>query len=434
MKATRYFATYLDAYNYYPNGVPSTEIAIVGDSSYILVSSDNAVVGTQAFYDAGMTNDQIVNTMVDTAYTNGYDNGYSYGYPIGYTAGTSYGYEQGYSYGYSYGYSEGEASSSTSLLDLSLEKQPFSIENVGSYGFTTTIAQNSGTVKIETYDKSTRQIVSNKSGEFSWNTVTLTLASGEVSFIYADNKISHVGFTPVSSGDPVDVKLSGNVLSLQHLQDFDGHRQQQAAFPSSGNWNSFKGIFSPSNNDTGNIDASDLVMPEYVATRGFRGFFAESGLTKAPKIVLFDPSIDEYGDNIGTNAYAEMFRGCTALVDSPVIQGEFRDNNFALSSMFKNCTALKMTPMLDAFGTNYSFTDVFGGCTGIQFIPYISFTCDFDNAFSPDVVIKKNTASISGVPATCTIYDYNPTTQSSLWSDDPEEFMLNVMSYSILNS
>lgn len=99
MKATRYFATYSDAYNYYPNGVPSTEIAIVGDSSYILVSSDNAYNGNQAFFNAALTNDTIVGTMSETAY----ENGYSYGYPLGYTAGTSYGYDWGYEVGYAEG-------------------------------------------------------------------------------------------------------------------------------------------------------------------------------------------------------------------------------------------------------------------------------------------------------------------------------------------
>jgi hypothetical protein len=114
MKATRYFSDYQSAYNYYGgNVVPSTEIALIGDGSYIFVSSDNAVSGNQQYFDVSMTNDEIVDTMTYTAY----NNGVSYGETIGYAQG----YECGYSYGYSYGYSEGEASGSgTSLTDEQL--------------------------------------------------------------------------------------------------------------------------------------------------------------------------------------------------------------------------------------------------------------------------------------------------------------------------
>ena len=92
-KHTHYFATYADAYNYYPNGIPSTEIAIVGDASYVFVSSDNSYSGNTTFFDANMTNDEIVDTMNETAYN----------------AGTTYGYEVGFDEGYDDGYDEGFA-------------------------------------------------------------------------------------------------------------------------------------------------------------------------------------------------------------------------------------------------------------------------------------------------------------------------------------
>lgn len=129
MKATRYFSDYQSAYNYYGgNVVPSTEIALIGDGSYIFVSSDNAVSGNQQYFDVSMTNDEIVDTMTYTAYNNGVSYGEAVGFETGYTAGTTYGeaigyaqgYEGGYSYGYSYGYSEGEAQgggSSTLTID-----------------------------------------------------------------------------------------------------------------------------------------------------------------------------------------------------------------------------------------------------------------------------------------------------------------------------
>ena len=104
-KKTRYFDDYASAYNYYGGtSVPSSEIALVGNASYVFVSSDNSYTGGNTqYYDANMTNDDIVNTMTENAYTAGT----TYGYDLGYTAGTSYGYDLGYTAGYSAGYSIG---------------------------------------------------------------------------------------------------------------------------------------------------------------------------------------------------------------------------------------------------------------------------------------------------------------------------------------
>ena len=131
-KRTRYFENYQDAYNYYGGTeVPSSEIALIGNASYVFVSSDNSYGGGNTqYFDAGMTNDTIVVTLTENAYTSGssygYEQGYAYGYQLGYTEGTTYGesigyvagqaygeeigYAQGYEGGYSYGYSEGVAS------------------------------------------------------------------------------------------------------------------------------------------------------------------------------------------------------------------------------------------------------------------------------------------------------------------------------------
>lgn len=118
-KHTRYFENYQEAYNYYGGtNVPSKEIALVGDASYVFVSSDNAGDGGNTqYFDAAMTNDEIVATQVDAAYvsgtTQGYEQGYNEGYPLGYTAGHTAGYTEGetagYDAGHSAGYAEGEA-------------------------------------------------------------------------------------------------------------------------------------------------------------------------------------------------------------------------------------------------------------------------------------------------------------------------------------
>ena len=79
MKRTEYFATIEEANQYYPDGVPSGVIAIVGDGSQVLVSSDNAATNTQKYYSADLTNDEIVNTMVQDSYDEGHSDGYAEG-------------------------------------------------------------------------------------------------------------------------------------------------------------------------------------------------------------------------------------------------------------------------------------------------------------------------------------------------------------------
>ena len=78
-KHTLYFNTVEEANQYFPDGVPSTVIAIVGDGSQVLVSSDNAATNTQQYYSADLTNDEIVNTMVQDSYDEGHSDGYAEG-------------------------------------------------------------------------------------------------------------------------------------------------------------------------------------------------------------------------------------------------------------------------------------------------------------------------------------------------------------------
>ena len=87
MKRTEYFATIEEANQYYPDGVPSSVIAIVGDGSQVLVSSDNAATNTQQYYSADLTNDEIVNTMVQDSYDEGHSDGYAEGVADGQAEG-----------------------------------------------------------------------------------------------------------------------------------------------------------------------------------------------------------------------------------------------------------------------------------------------------------------------------------------------------------
>lgn len=89
MKRTEYFATIEEANQYYPDGVPSGVIAIVGDGSQVLVSSDNAATNTQQYYSADLTNDDIVNTMVQDSYDEGHSDGYAEGVADGQAEATT---------------------------------------------------------------------------------------------------------------------------------------------------------------------------------------------------------------------------------------------------------------------------------------------------------------------------------------------------------
>lgn len=158
MKSTRYFDDYQSAYNYYGgNVVPSTEIALIGNGSYIFVSSDNAVSGNQQYFDASMTNDEIVDTMTYTAYNNGVAYGTTYGEAIGYTTGHTAGYSEGYSYGYSYGYTEGQAQGGgMTLTDAQIEQMSMGMFMSGN----DSVISNSGTFEINTFGVTSEYIKS----------------------------------------------------------------------------------------------------------------------------------------------------------------------------------------------------------------------------------------------------------------------------------
>jgi hypothetical protein len=407
MKATRYFSSYIDAYNYYPNGVPSTEIAIVGDSSYILVSSDNTYNGgTTAFFDAGMTNDQIVDTMVDTAYVNGTTYGYSYGYPLGYTDGTTYGeaigyatgHAAGYEEGYAYGYTEGETAGS------GVDKDYLCIEFFDGDS-DTLLTNRATTLLLEANSQNPeQQFVSYSFDKSTWTDITFTEAN-EYKYVITTstdngNKVylkGHIteenvyGFYLGYTNDTANVdymKISGNIVSLIDPEDFD----------------------------TSNLFHISLFM------------FHNRVLKDASNMILPDSNLGYYN---------EMFRHCSTLEKAPnlietnLVQGCYE-------GMFSNSKITQSIRFLEdgqeSWGNTY-YQNMYSGCTYMKYIPYTAYNIDFNQWALPSyvTVVKNTNASVTNL-SNAIIYNYNPTTQSDLWSDDPEEFMLNVMSYSILNS
>lgn len=91
MKRTEYFESSYEVAQHYPNGVPSTVIAIVGEGTNVFVSSDNAEGDkTQQYFSADLTNDEIVEQQVETAYTAGVAAGEAYYIETMTLNGTSY--------------------------------------------------------------------------------------------------------------------------------------------------------------------------------------------------------------------------------------------------------------------------------------------------------------------------------------------------------
>ena len=91
MKRTEYFESSYEVAQHYPNGVPSTVIAIVGEGTNVFVSSDNSEGDkTQQYFSADLTNDDIVEQQVETAYTAGVAAGEAYYIETMTLNGTSY--------------------------------------------------------------------------------------------------------------------------------------------------------------------------------------------------------------------------------------------------------------------------------------------------------------------------------------------------------
>lgn len=348
MKATRYFSSYIDAYNYYPNGVPSTEIAIVGDSSYILVSTDNANNGNTTFYDAGMTNDQIVGNMVDTAYATGT----AYGEAIGYTAG----HAAGYSEGYAYGYTEGEASGG----GVTLDDDYFCVEFFDGNS-NTPLTSRATTLKL-TFDTSGTSADSFDINNFQYSfdkenwtditfdedvcTISTSTSNGNKVYLkgYAkSNKIETLRIGDSCSDGNDSMKVSGNLLSLFYGENYSVYEDYLiSSTPVACKW-----LFAQCNVK----DASGLVMPSYVTNNSFEYMFYKcSFLTSAPALPA---------TTLANDCYTYMFCQCTSLTTAPELPATTLAE-YCYYRMFYGCTSLTASPVLSA-------TTLASGCYGLMF-------------------------------------------------------------------
>lgn len=436
MKATRYFSSYIDAYNYYPNGVPSTEIAIVGDSSYILVSSDNTYNGgTTAFFDAGMTNDQIVDTMVDTAYVNGTTYGYSYGYPLGYTNGHLAGYQEGSEQGYEQGYYAGEENGYNIGYDAGYEAGSASASGADFEYINTSSSYCPFNIKCEsddylTYNQPPKIIIKCKyledvsesfvggyvkgyhnawTGDYRGDWTKFSIRPDtinneftmEFSFepIYNDPEQEDyvIGYNPIqfkmnlnnkvsfeilsafnetsqsSNANKAHYKytLSGNILSLQYGSNFNGQTTMNGVLNGCFHFADFT-FFTNKYASSPNVDASGLIMPLTLAANDqTSGKGALEGLFKDSTALIKAPTLS--ATTLAERCYSSMFYGCTSLNPEKIEIAATTLASDCFENMFYGCSALNcpIVCLGEKTGSYNVMTNAFQNCTSLELVPFM---------------------------------------------------------------
>ena len=137
----------------------------------------------------------------------------------------------------------------------------------------------------------------------------------------------------------------GNIMSMIYGDDFVGQR----AFTER---ETFNGLFRYS----GVIDASNLVLPVENLTSACYAemFIGCTSLINAPEL----PST-----NLSDNCYAQMFDGCSSLTAAPVLPATIM-KSYCYAGMFRNCTSLATAPELPSTTlADNCYREMFNGCT-----------------------------------------------------------------------
>lgn len=246
MKNTKYFDSVQDVNNYYPDGVPSNVIAIVGDGSNVFISSDNAGSRNQQYYSADMTNDEIVAEQVQAAEQQGYDTGYAAGETAGYDTG----------------YAAGQAAGGTNWIDvLYLDEKAKAEAFLGVSGWDTSNFVKYNFAKYATSDTRIDQqsalafISGLQTNSTMWKLIKITKdADGNAIITYNPcsinfdgenvgaisldgvtyyNKICLWGTLTLAAGDEVIMSCATdveNVISMGLLGGFDDETNDPATF------------------------------------------------------------------------------------------------------------------------------------------------------------------------------------------------------------
>ena len=193
----------------------------------------------------------------------------------------------------------------------------------------------------------------------------------------------------------------GNIASLLYGDDFEGEKPAEPA--------QYAQLLIE---NTGLIDATNLVLPSKVSTSSLYGFFADcSALEKAPLIL---PATE-----LGIGCYARMFSSCKALTTAPLLPATTLAEH-CYDSMFSNCRSLTVAP--DLFATELvagCYAYMFYVCSSLQYIKCLAKEGIAAEACTENWVSGINTYGtfikadlmndwshgLSGIPSNWTIYN-----------------------------
>jgi len=354
-KNTKYFDTIEEARQYFPDGVPSNVIAIVGDGSQVLVSSDNAVNANQQYYNADLTNDEIVNTMVQDSYDEGHSDGYAEGYDEGYT--------------------EGEAAGGGS----DLEDNYFWINP----------SQPINNFKFYLSDSTDTSIdISYSFDKINWTDITVYTNQHGNSNISVSSKIYVKGYNSTLKSlhfnCQTNFNVGGNILSLFYGEYYS--KFLNVPTPYIGSFLSHQQKL---------VDASELILSANLSVGCYQSMF--SGCTLLTAIPLLPAT------TLTDSCYNEMFQGCTSLTTAPILPATTLVNG-CYANMFVNCTSLNTITCL---ATQYNESGA-NECFGENPFETIAQTGTFYKNQNTDISFFDNNWSGEGsiIPSGWTIQDY----------------------------
>ena len=154
---------------------------------------------------------------------------------------------------------------------------------------------------------------------------------------------------------PEEYIVYGNLLSVSWADDFIGKTTFNGVGSGFGSF--FEGC-------TGLTDASNLIMPPYVAELG-NGCYNK--MFKGCTNLRYGPVLP--ATTLQINGYKEMFRDCSSLVSAPELPAETLGGS-CYYGMFQGCTSLVSAPVLPATALTYDgYGYMFNGCTSLVNAP-----------------------------------------------------------------
>ena len=211
---------------------------------------------------------------------------------------------------------------------------PLTIESLGT-----------GNVVFTCYNANIYQNTSYKKNDGEWTTITTSgatnipvVAGDEVQFKGTNNVSMYYNGAPVINST-AQFKVKGNIMSM--------------------------GIGS-------GFESADTITLNYI----YEYFFQNAtNLVSAKYLVLPATTLSQY-------CYAYMFKGCTGLVDAPMILPSETMSDYCYYYMFSGCTSLTSAPELPSTTLTYScYNCMFDGCSSLVNAPALPATTLVDYCY-----------------------------------------------------